>query len=119
MSVIKLVREKYKMAIGKTDNTDKCAYDSNVSPTYSELKIQFPDLDHNEIPVVLEMLRIQEMRNQGVVPNHYTSTTECKHCGGVPIWEGCTREVLGCPWCFNRLKGLPIPRAPHCEEDDE
>ena len=109
MSVLKLVREKYRSAIRRTDKTDITTFDSNVSPSYEELKIQFPDLDHNEIPVVLEMLRIQEMRNQGAVPNHYTATTECKHCGSVPIWEGCPPEVLGCPWCFNRIKELPIP----------
>ena len=56
-----------------------------------------------------ELLMISEMRSQGVTPDHYTSCTECKYCGPVPIWNGCPPQVVGCPWCFNRLKGLPIP----------
>jgi len=56
-----------------------------------------------------ELLMISEMRLQGVIPDHYTSSTECRHCGPVPIWNGCPPQVAGCPWCFNRLKGLPIP----------
>ena len=56
-----------------------------------------------------EMVMISEMREQGIVPDHYTSETECKHCGPVPIFEGCPPKVNGCPWCFNRIKGLQIP----------
>jgi len=65
-----------------------------------------------------EMVMISEIRQQGEIPDHYTSETECKHCGLVPIFEGCPPKIIGCPWCFNRLKGLPIPRAPHFEEYD-
>ena len=65
-----------------------------------------------------EMVMIVEQRGQGICPDHYTATTECKHCGLVPIFEGCPSKINGCPWCFNRLKGLPIPRVPHCEEYD-
>ena len=36
----------------------------------------------------------------GIVPEHYTNTTKCKHCGTVPIFEGCPPQVIGCPWCF-------------------
>ena len=56
-----------------------------------------------------EMVMISEMREQGIVPDHYTSETECKHCGPVPIFPGCPSKVNGCPWCFNRIKGLQIP----------
>jgi hypothetical protein len=58
-----------------------------------------------------ELLMISEMRSQGIAPDHYTDTTTCKHCGPVPIWEGCPPEVLGCPWCFNRIKGLKSPEV--------
>ena len=71
------------------------------------------------LKVFAEMVMISEIRQQGVVPDHYTSETECKHCGPVPIFEGCPPKIIGCPWCFNRLKGLPIPRAPQCEEFDD
>jgi hypothetical protein len=53
---------------------------------------------------------IEAMRERGEIPPHYTATTTCKRCGPVPVWPGCPPEVLGCPWCFNRHKGLPIPR---------
>ncbi len=66
-----------------------------------------------------EMVMISEMREQGIVPDHYSATTECKRCGPVAIFEGCPSEVGGCPWCFNRRKGLPIPRAPHSEEYED
>ena len=56
-----------------------------------------------------ELMMITDMRHRGMVPDHYTATTNCKHCGPVPIFEGCWPESDGCPWCFNRLKGLPMP----------
>jgi len=54
-----------------------------------------------------ELVMITDMRHRGIVPTHYTSETECKHCGPVPIWPGCPPQITGCPWCFNRLKGFP------------
>lgn len=109
MSVMQLVREKYKTAISRTDKTDTSTFVSNGSPSYEELIKQFPDLEEQEVPVVIEMLHIQHMRSRGIVPHHYTAKTQCKHCGPVPIWDGCPPQVTGCPWCFNRIGGLPIP----------
>ena len=71
--------------------------------------------DPRQLTAFSELLMIADMRRHGVVPDHYTSTTICKHCGPVPIWEGCPPDVLNCPWCFNRIKGLPIP---HKSGDD-
>ncbi len=71
--------------------------------------------DPEQLRAFADLLAIEDMRHRGIAPDHYTSTTECKHCGGVPIWEGCAPNVLGCPWCFNRIKGLPIP---HKSGDD-
>ncbi len=65
-----------------------------------------------------DSLATEQIRERGSVPDHYTGITKCKQCGPVPIFEGCPPIVNGCPWCFNRIKGLPIPRAPHCEEYD-
>ncbi len=62
-----------------------------------------------------ELVMITDMRHRGIVPDHYTATTNCKHCGPVPIFEGCWPESDGCPWCFNRLQGLPMPK----EENNE
>jgi hypothetical protein len=67
------------------------------------------ELTECELPIASDMVAIMEMREKGLAPDHYTSTTTCKHCGPVPIWEGCPLEVNGCPWCFNRRKNQPIP----------
>ena len=46
--------------------------------------------------------------DQGKRPDRYTEQATCKHCG--PIWLWFSGEVLGCPWCWNRVAGRPIPR---------
>jgi hypothetical protein len=66
--------------------------------------------DPAQLKAFADLLAIEDMRQQGIVPDHYTATTVCRRCGPVPIWEGCAPVVAGCPWCFNRIKGLPIPR---------
>lgn len=52
--------------------------------------------------------------DQGKRPEHYTEQATCKHCG--PIWLWFSGKVAGCPWCWNRAAGKPIPRpcAVHC-----
>ena len=54
---------------------------------------------------------IAEQIQRGEVPEHYTATTECSRCGPVPIFPGAPTKVSGCPWCFNRRAGRPIPLA--------
>lgn len=46
--------------------------------------------------------------DQGERPKHYTERATCKHCG--PVWLWFSGQVLGCPWCWNRAAGNPIPR---------
>ncbi len=72
--------------------------------------------DWNEIaakPIELNgffnLLSVTYTRQRGETPVHYTSVTTCERCGAVPIWVGCATKVKGCPWCFNRAAGLPIP----------
>ncbi len=65
--------------------------------------------DPAKLKAFAELVLIEDMRHRGIVPDHYTATTHCKHCGPVPIFEGCWPESDGCPWCFNRLQGLPMP----------
>ena len=67
--------------------------------------------DPAQLKAFAELLMIEEMRQRGIVPDHYTSETDCKNCGTVPIWQDCPPQVDGCPWCLNRLKGLPMPNA--------
>ena len=72
--------------------------------------------DPEQLKAYAELLMIGEMREKGITPDHYTSETECKHCGPVPIWSDCPPQVDGCPWCLNRRKGLPIPNTKTREE---
>ncbi|MCC6208563.1 MAG: hypothetical protein IT488_10490 [Gammaproteobacteria bacterium] len=55
--------------------------------------------------------QIRCMREKGTVPEHYSAITICSHCGPVPIFPGVPETVEGCVWCFNRVKGLPMPRV--------
>ena len=66
--------------------------------------------DPEQLRAFADLLAIEDMRHRGIAPDHYASTTECRGCGLVPIFEGLPDKVDGCPWCFNRIKGLPIPR---------
>jgi len=65
--------------------------------------------DPSRLVAFADSLAIKQIRESGGIPDHYTSETECKHCGPVPIWLGCPPQVNGCPWCLNRLAGLPMP----------
>jgi hypothetical protein len=65
--------------------------------------------DPEQLKAFADMLVVEDMRQRGIAPDHYKATTVCRHCGAVPIWRGCEPQVMGCPWCFNRIKGLPIP----------
>ncbi|HMM58323.1 MAG TPA: hypothetical protein PKD77_12155 [Rudaea sp.] len=49
-------------------------------------------------------------RRAGHVPSDWTQVCACARCGPVWLWADAPRHVLGCPWCFNRVEGLPIPR---------
>ncbi len=126
MSLLQEVIEQYgdfenaKPPTDKTDKTsrkpkaltDKTAKTGSVSfgSEWSELlENKNGELTEQEIPVAADMVAITEMREKGIVPDHYTATTECKHCGPVPTWPGCSPKVGSCVWCFNRIKGLPMP----------
>lgn len=54
----------------------------------------------------------RKLRESGRVPPGYTSVTCCAGCGDVPIWPGVPEHIEGCPWCFNRAQGLPVPEIP-------
>ena len=92
--------------------TDKTAKTSSVSfgSEWSELlENKNGELEEHQIPVATDMVAITEMRERGIVPDHDASEAECNHCGPVPLFEGCPPQVNGCPWCFNRIKRLPMP----------
>ncbi len=78
-----------------------------AGPDWSEIEndpATLEDLAHS--------ITIRRMRERGEVPPDYTATTVCRHCGPVPIYPGVAERVVFCPWCFNRVKGLPMPKAP-------
>jgi hypothetical protein len=51
----------------------------------------------------------RRMRESGRRPGHYTEVSTCKGCGIVWLWQGASEHVEGCPWCFNRVKGVAVP----------
>ena len=121
MSILQQVIDEYgisEMPEALTDKTDKRASGSSVSEWSELFETSIDELEPDEVPVAAELVEIIQMRARGEIPAHYTSTTTCKHCGPVPIWNGCPPEVQGCPWCFNRNKGLPMPTH-HSGADDE
>ena len=65
--------------------------------------------DPEQLKAFAELLMIVEMRENGIVPDHYSAETICKHCGPVPIFPGCPAHIDSCPWCLNRRSGLPTP----------
>lgn len=108
MSLLESVRKEFMQPGIGTDKTDKSPSVSSVSTKISRAELKIAAADDweaiKDAPQVLEAFRRQlettRMIDAGIVPPDYTSTTHCKHCGDVPIFEGCSEEVYGCPWCF-------------------
>ena len=89
-----------------------------------ELKAQAGD-DWEEMRYKLPMLKdfakaveCTQTRGRGEIPAHYTDTVICTRCGRVPTFPGGKkapgedeRTIEGCPWCFQRARGLPVPKA--------
>ncbi len=103
-------------SIPVADIGETCASKMAQALTLADLQ-QSAGPDWSEIendPATLEALaraiRTRRMRERGEIPPHYTSTTACAHCGPVLIFPGVAERVLGCPWCFNRIRRLPVPR---------
>ena len=59
-----------------------------------------------------EAVSKQKLMEQGRIPCNYTAITHCKACGDVfvPLTIQNNGNVLGCPWCWNRARGFPVPR---------
>jgi len=102
--------------IAYEENNSNQSYHAEL--TVEELNCRAGD-DWNEIkndPNILEAFSKAALysitRQKGLIPRDYTATTICKNCGEVPIDPSIRNDgyVLGCPWCLNRAKGLPIPK---------
>src|SRR3990172_3089475 len=59
-----------------------------------------------------DLLFKNHLMEQGNLPNNFTATTWCNLCGYVYVPPELTNggRVLGCPWCWNVVKKLPIPK---------
>lgn len=51
-----------------------------------------------------------EMRQRGIAPPGWDKCATCERCGPVFLWAEI--KVAGCPWCWNRTRGVRIPRPP-------
>ena len=56
------------------------------------------------------MIEADADRMQGRVPRGWTQAGRCRRCGSVVLWPGAPLDVLGCPWCVPRSRGVTIPR---------
>lgn len=116
-----------KALLDMAERRKQSAIPTNPSTRYSE-KSEVSELSHDDRfrllagpdwpeifanPDQLEAFKAAaetaEQIRHGEVPAHYTATTTCKHCGPVPIFQGCPSQVLGCPWCFSRMRDVKVP----------
>jgi len=68
--------------------------------------------DPNTARGFLPAMRDRRDREAGRVPAGWTTVGLCERCGPVWLFPGAPERVAGCPWCFSRLQGRPIPRPP-------
>jgi len=66
------------------------------------------EISINSLTAFAQALEQHRAMNQGKRPASFTHHATCKHCG--PIWLWFSGDVLGCPWCWNRVSNRPIPR---------
>lgn len=71
-------------------------------------------LTADELQSFAQMVAQRRLMERGEVPTHFNQVAHCRSCG--PVWLWFSGEVLGCPWCWNRVAGKPIPRpcSVHC-----
>ncbi len=102
------------------DSTDECEISEITlhGLTLADLREaaadDWPEMasDRAVLEAFAHALATRRLRERGEVPPEYTASTVCSGCGPVPIFPGVPKGVLACPWCFNRLKGFPVPRTP-------
>lgn len=65
-------------------------------------------IDRRHLRIFAIRLCEQRDRQVGRVPERYDGVGRCRLCG--PVWLPDDGAVENCPWCANRVAGLPIPR---------
>ena len=72
--------------------------------------------DPAQLNALADSIAKQRVMAQGIIPISYTDVTNCKGCGkvAVPPELANAGNVLGCPWCWHRAAGRPVPRPQMC-----
>ncbi len=66
------------------------------------------DMSTDETEALARLIDLRNQRNAGIRPTLYNKPAFCRCCG--PVWLWFSGDVLGCPWCWNRVANRPIPR---------
>ncbi len=76
-----------------------------AGPDWAAFEV-YPD----QLKAFAEMVMISDMRERGIVPNHYTATVHCETCSqDVPHFPVDDDTVRAFVWCLNGLTAPPIP----------
>jgi hypothetical protein len=70
------------------------------------------DCPDEVIAAYLRALHERGERIAGRIPPGWTLPGHCAGCGPVWLSPDSIHTALSCPWCWNRIDGLPIPRPP-------
>jgi hypothetical protein len=65
-------------------------------------------LTTSALAVFARLVSYRKEMDQGIRPSDFSKAATCAGCG--PVWLRHEGEVLGCPWCWNRVADRPIPR---------
>ena len=119
-----LLEEKHNkiIVLSHTSHTSQTSQAKNINVCKLSEKDRLKEFlgedwgDYKDNPEALEhwsnLLAENHLIDQGEVPSSFTATTHCIACGDVFIPPSLVNggKVLGCPWCWNRTKGLPVPK---------
>lgn len=84
-------------------------------PVREVLRLAGRDLDtlagctDSECLAYARALLLRAERRAGRAPSGWTQSVRCEGCGPVWLWHGAPGAVIACPWCWNRVEGLPVP----------
>lgn len=74
----------------------------------------FEDIKNNPeaIKSIAILITDTNLRQHGMIPASYTVKAHCDGCGDVYLPSSLASDhiLAGCPWCFNRVNGIHIPR---------
>lgn len=70
--------------------------------------------DWTVMEALVKAVRDHKLMRQGNLPSAYTAIAYCRGCRDVYLSStlAACEKIIGCPWCWNQTKDLPIPRPP-------